>query len=306
MPIQTKFTALTVPTFSILLLVFTFVTLLIWSIFSASDVVYARTALAGISKSVAENFEHREKFNATEREFFEALNRLNLPRSTSEDAELCNWPSVDIGEIVSVEPECIGTREDREKFVIAAINRRNQRDATLFSVYNTFNLSCSLALQYLTSEERLPCESLTHGYLELSDRNAEQGKQNSETYFYEILRLAVEKDVREKNNYFLPIAFGFFGACIFALWEILSKYQQDNGGIVKITTADAIQYWLRSCLGAISGLIIGYVSVPISPDVTASPLFLSLVAGFSVDAVISILKRISSTLTYENSIEPKK
>jgi len=295
---------ITIPSISVLLLVALFVVLLMWSIFSASKVIYAQTALESISKSVAENFSNLNKFNEADKTFIGAATRLNLPPDAPEDINLCKWPNPTLIDIVDEKPSCIGTQEDRQKFSIAAADKRNQRVATLSSVYYTLTLSCSLAKRYLTTEEQEPCKNLSYGHLELSDRDPKKETQNPEIFF-EILRLSVEKDTRENNNYFLPIAFGFFGACIFALWQILSNYESNNDKIT-ITATDAIQYWLRACLGAISGLIIGYVSIPVKPDISASPLFLSLVAGFSVDAVISILNRISSSLTYENTIEPKK
>jgi hypothetical protein len=108
-------------------------------------------------------------------------------------------------------------------------------------------------------------------------------------------RKHIETLVTIVNFYIFPIFFGFIGALIFAIRELLDNRNNAlNIGIV-------LGYYLRACLGGILGLIIGYVNIPTIPSgISATPLLLSLVAGFSVDAVISILERIASALKYEN------
>jgi hypothetical protein len=66
-------------------------------------------------------------------------------------------------------------------------------------------------------------------------------------------------------------------------------------------------YILRVFLGAILGLIIGYVNVTSTPaaGLAASPLLLSLVAGFATDAVLSLLDRIALAISYDRNVNAK-
>ncbi|QRM35418.1 hypothetical protein [Microvirga sp. VF16] len=106
------------------------------------------------------------------------------------------------------------------------------------------------------------------------------------------------------SSYMLPILFGMLGALTFALRDMISTPK--NMGDLPIVTG----YVLRVFLGAIFGLIIGYVNISGTPaaGLAASPLLLSLVAGFATDAVISLLDRIALAVSYvpdrlENSRE---
>jgi hypothetical protein len=97
------------------------------------------------------------------------------------------------------------------------------------------------------------------------------------------------------NSYMLPILFGMLGALTFAIRDIVTT--PANMGNLPIVTG----YFLRVFLGAILGLIIGYVNVTGTPAVglAASPLLLSLVAGFATDAVLSLLDRIALAISYD-------
>jgi hypothetical protein len=102
------------------------------------------------------------------------------------------------------------------------------------------------------------------------------------------------------NFYILPVLFGCMGALIFALRELLADDQR------WFNLRDVLGYYLRIALGGICGMIIGYFNIAsvssasTSLAVSASPLILSLVAGFSVDSVISVLERIALAIRYEN------
>jgi hypothetical protein len=66
-------------------------------------------------------------------------------------------------------------------------------------------------------------------------------------------------------------------------------------------------YILRVFLGAILALIIGYLNVTGTPaaGLAASPLLLSLVAGFATDAVLSLLDRIALAITHDRNKREK-
>ncbi len=104
------------------------------------------------------------------------------------------------------------------------------------------------------------------------------------------------------NSYMLPILFGMLGALVFAMREMVTTPQ--NMGQLPIV----IGYILRIFLGAIFGLIIGYINVGSTPaaGLAASPLLLSLVAGFATDAVISLLDRIALAISYDRSRMEKR
>jgi hypothetical protein len=103
------------------------------------------------------------------------------------------------------------------------------------------------------------------------------------------------------NYYVLPILFGCMGAFIFALRDIL-RDQQHARSLIAV-----LGYYLRICLGGICGMVIGYINVPTAVQtLSASPLIFSLVAGFSVDAVISILERIATAIRYEEDKSSKR
>jgi uncharacterized membrane protein len=104
------------------------------------------------------------------------------------------------------------------------------------------------------------------------------------------------------NSYMLPILFGMLGALVFALRDMVMK--PANMGNLPIV----VGYILRIFLGAIFGLIIGYVNVGGAPTagLAASPLLLSLVAGFSTDAVISLLERIALAFDYDRDNRAEK
>jgi hypothetical protein len=99
------------------------------------------------------------------------------------------------------------------------------------------------------------------------------------------------------NSYILPILFGMLGALVFALRDMITS--PENMEDFRIV----VGYVLRLFLGAIFGLIIGYVNISstAAAGLAASPLLLSLVAGFSTDAVISILDRVAAALSYDKS-----
>lgn len=99
------------------------------------------------------------------------------------------------------------------------------------------------------------------------------------------------------NSYMLPILFGMLGALTFAIRDIVAS--PANMGNLPVVTG----YILRVFLGAIFGLIIGYVNFAGTPaaGLAASPLLLSLVAGFATDAVISLLDRIALAISYDRN-----
>lgn len=104
------------------------------------------------------------------------------------------------------------------------------------------------------------------------------------------------------NGYMLPILFGMLGALAYALRDMVVSPQ--NMASLPIVTG----YILRVLLGAIFGLIIGYVNFGATPvaSLAASPLLFSLVAGFSTDAVISLLDRIAYAITYERKVDDRR
>jgi hypothetical protein len=104
------------------------------------------------------------------------------------------------------------------------------------------------------------------------------------------------------NSYMLPILFGMLGALTFAIRDIVTI--PAKMGNLPIVTG----YILRVFLGAILGLIIGYVNVTGTPaaGLAASPLLLSLVAGFATDAVLSLLDRIALAISYDRNVNEKK
>jgi hypothetical protein len=104
------------------------------------------------------------------------------------------------------------------------------------------------------------------------------------------------------NSYMLPILFGMLGALAYALRDMVVS--PEHMGSLPIVTG----YILRVFLGAIFGLIIGYVNLGATPaaSLAASPLLFSLIAGFSTDAVISLLDRIAYAITYERKPDDRK
>lgn len=104
-----------------------------------------------------------------------------------------------------------------------------------------------------------------------------------------------------QNTFVLPIIFGLLGSVLFALWQIL----QHPNKIEDIR--ETSEYYLRSCLGAICGMLIGYLNIGTQNSsisgISVSPLLFSLVAGFSTGTVISILERISNSLSYDNTMK---
>ncbi|MDI2077402.1 hypothetical protein [Bradyrhizobium sp. Mp27] len=103
------------------------------------------------------------------------------------------------------------------------------------------------------------------------------------------------------NSYMLPILFGMLGALTFAIRDIVTS--PEKMGNLPVVTG----YILRVFLGVILGLIIGYVNVTGTPaaGLAASPLLLSLVAGFATDAVLSLLDRIALAISYDRNVDAK-
>lgn len=102
------------------------------------------------------------------------------------------------------------------------------------------------------------------------------------------------------NFYVLPVLFGCIGAFIFAIRHLLDDWS------TWFDLRTVLGYYVRTALGAICGLIIGYFNIGFGNGVSqnavisTSPLLLSLVAGFSVDSVLSILERLAFALRYES------
>jgi hypothetical protein len=122
------------------------------------------------------------------------------------------------------------------------------------------------------------------------------GKLTPEQHIQEV-RVVLDYYTTLANSYILPILFGMLGALVFALRDMITS--PDNVEQFRIV----IGYYLRLFLGAIFGLIIGYVNIAstAAAGLAASPLLLSLVAGFSTDAVMSILDRIAAAMSYDKS-----
>lgn len=109
------------------------------------------------------------------------------------------------------------------------------------------------------------------------------------------VRVVLEQYGVLANSYMLPILFGMLGALTFALRDLVA-FPEHMGDLSMV-----LGYILRLFLGAIFGLIIGYVNIAgmTVSGLSASPLLLSLVAGFATDAVISLLDRIALAFSYD-------
>ena len=114
----------------------------------------------------------------------------------------------------------------------------------------------------------------------------------------------IQKHIELSNNlettYVLPIIFGMLGALIYSLREMLQKPARIHD--IGTVSGD----YLRVGLGGICGMLIGYVNPATASGVSVSPLLFSLVAGFSIDTVLSILEKISAALRYDNETPPAR
>ncbi|MGR9276129.1 hypothetical protein ACU8KI_16115 [Rhizobium leguminosarum] len=126
----------------------------------------------------------------------------------------------------------------------------------------------------------------------------EVAKTSDPTTHFQEVRVVLAQYGVLANGYMLPILFGMLGALAYALRDMVVTPQ--NMGRLPIVTG----YVLRVLLGAIFGLIIGYVNFGTAgSSLAASPLLFSLVAGFSTDAVVSLLDRIAYAITYERKTD---
>jgi len=91
--------------------------------------------------------------------------------------------------------------------------------------------------------------------------------------------------------FMLPLAYGIFGSCIFTLRRL--NAQMDIYG--KVLSLHWGRILLRITLGGLAGVIIGWLNLPASGLVSSAttsvtPYILSMVAGYSMDTLFSILE----------------
>ena len=116
-----------------------------------------------------------------------------------------------------------------------------------------------------------------------------------------IVKKKISAAASVSSFYVLPVLFGVMGAFIFTIRELLDN--RNNWADFQAVTS----YYLRVALGGICGMVIGYFNISSgaasagSAAIATSPLVFSLVAGFSVDSVISVLERIAMAIRYDNT-----
>lgn len=92
------------------------------------------------------------------------------------------------------------------------------------------------------------------------------------------------------QRYILPLLYGLLGSCVYALRTLATQIRGRT-----YTEAANIDFNLRMCIGALSGLIVGWFVAP-EPGggalATLSPSALAFLAGYSIDLLFSALDRI--------------
>lgn len=93
--------------------------------------------------------------------------------------------------------------------------------------------------------------------------------------------------------YFLPLLYGFVGACAYILRSISNEI-----AAVTFSPNSNVRYRLRWQLGALSGLAIGWLaSTPSGGGSNISQFALAFVAGYSVDLLFVLMDKIIATFT---------
>lgn len=92
------------------------------------------------------------------------------------------------------------------------------------------------------------------------------------------------------QRYILPLLYGLLGSCVYALRTLALQIRERT-----YTRAANIEFNLRICIGALSGLVVGWFVAP-EPGggalATLSPSALAFLAGYSIDLLFSALDRI--------------
>ncbi len=92
------------------------------------------------------------------------------------------------------------------------------------------------------------------------------------------------------SGWILPLFYGLLGASVYLMRTFLND-KTANQGLFPLV--------LRLALGGIAGLAIGWFSIPGSSSATIStiPFGLAFLAGFSIDAVFTLLERLAQTIS---------
>ena len=101
------------------------------------------------------------------------------------------------------------------------------------------------------------------------------------------------------SGWILPLFYGLLGASVYLMRTFLNDKTANQGFFLLV---------LRLALGGIAGLAIGWFSVPGSPSAAIStiPFGLAFLAGFSIDAVFTLLERLTQTIGAAPQPRPNK
>jgi hypothetical protein len=110
------------------------------------------------------------------------------------------------------------------------------------------------------------------------------------------------------SRFLLPVAYGLLGASVALVRRIYQEYSKDL-----LSEISAVDFRLRFFLGGVSGLAISWFIAPNSSGaapysgtagaaiVNLSPLVLSFVAGYAVELLFTLVDRIVSAFTGNES-----
>jgi len=101
------------------------------------------------------------------------------------------------------------------------------------------------------------------------------------------------------SGWILPLFYGLLGASVYLMRTFLNDKTANQGFFLLV---------LRLALGGIAGLAIGWFSVPGSSSAAIStiPFGLAFLAGFSIDAVFTLLERLAQTISAAPQPRPNK
>lgn len=93
--------------------------------------------------------------------------------------------------------------------------------------------------------------------------------------------------IAKSNNFLLPVIYGYLGAITFSLYNLLQEKS------LAITARFVANMLIRAVLGGLCGFLIGFINIPSELNrVTSSSLFFSFVAGYSIDIILMMIKRV--------------
>ncbi len=136
---------------------------------------------------------------------------------------------------------------------------------------------------------------LKYGKLKGLERDRQLAALNNAIFLNE---LSAEFVLRILEAYVLPLLYGLLGAFLF----VLRSLAKDVRRMVYCRQSDS-DYRLRLTLGALAGLAIGWLLTPEQRGEISvlSTFALPLLAGYNVELLFSLMDRLISTLTQQES-----